>query len=110
MGVLFGILPRTSKSVAPKRAKNGLWEPYMRGLFKRPFMTREKPDEKEVKKMELTQCFRALGFCEMPASREEVEAAYEKRRKIGGVTESEKLAARLLEENYRACLRCLDGG
>ena len=57
--------------------------------------------------METAQCFRALGFSEMPESREEVEAAYAARRKDGSMTESEKLAVRLLEENYRACLLCL---
>lgn len=54
--------------------------------------------------METAQCFRALGFGSVP-SLEELEERYEQRRgaaKSG--TESDKLANRLLEENYRACL------
>ena len=79
----------------------------MRGFYKRPFVAQGKRNGKEVKKVELAQCFRALGFCKMPANREEVESAYAEKRKRGGVTESDKLAVRLLEENYRACLHCL---
>ena len=62
--------------------------------------------------MEISQNFRALGFTEMPENRQAVEAAYEAKRKggtdtnVSAATESEKLAARLLEENFRACLRC----
>ena len=58
--------------------------------------------------MEAMQCFRALGFSEMP-SREELQARYEQRcaaAKSG--TESDRLAARLLEENYRECLRRIE--
>lgn len=63
--------------------------------------------------METAQCFRALGFSEIPDDRKAVEAAYGARRRSVSMTEaaldateSEKLAVRLLEENYRACLRC----
>ena len=58
--------------------------------------------------MEVAQCFKTLGFQQMPQGREIVDATYEERRKkIGGTAESSKLARRLLEENYRACLRLL---
>ena len=54
--------------------------------------------------MDTAKCFKALGFSEMPESRETVEKAYEQKKGQCGETESGKLAARLLEENYRACL------
>ena len=54
--------------------------------------------------MDTEKCFKALGFSEMPESRETVEKAYEQKKGQCGETESGKLAARLLEENYRACL------
>ena len=54
--------------------------------------------------MEMMTCFKALGFAKMPESPEVVETVYEQRKKACGETESGKLAARLLEENYRACL------
>ena len=54
--------------------------------------------------MEMAKCFRALGFSEMPKKTEAVKEVYEQRRKLCGNTESGKLAARLLEENYRRCL------
>ena len=64
--------------------------------------------------METAKCFKALGFSEMPENREAVETAYTQRKKqligaagVQSATESEKLAMCLLEENYRACLRCL---
>ena len=59
--------------------------------------------------MESAPCFRALGLCELAENRETVETAYEaKRKEIRGDTESGMLARRLLEENYRACLRLID--
>ena len=54
--------------------------------------------------METAGCFKALGFGEMPESREVVVAVYEQKKKQHSDTESGKLAARLLEENYHACL------
>lgn len=55
------------------------------------------------------QCFRALGFSEMP-SREELQARYEQRCRMAArsATESDKLANRLLDENYRECLRRIE--
>ena len=58
--------------------------------------------------MEIAKCFRALGFSEMPG-REELQQRYEQRcaaAKSG--TESDRLASRLLEENYRECLRRIE--
>ena len=58
--------------------------------------------------MEAAPCCRALGLHELPKRREEVEAAYEAKRKtVSEETESGKLAGRLLEENYRACLELI---
>lgn len=58
--------------------------------------------------METAQCFRALGFSGVP-DREELQQRYEQRRAATrSGTESGKLANRLLEENYRACLRLMD--
>ncbi|MBR2483560.1 MAG: hypothetical protein IKB53_02320 [Oscillospiraceae bacterium] len=54
--------------------------------------------------MDTAKCFKALGFSELPESFETVEKAYEQKKGQCGETESGKLAARLLEENYRACL------
>ena len=54
--------------------------------------------------MEIARCFRALGFYEMP-NREELQARYEQRKAAArSGTESDRLAARLLDENYRACI------
>lgn len=62
-----------------------------------------------MQNLQMAQCFAALGFHEMPQSREAVEAAYEERKKSArSDTESGKLKARLLEEHYRACLKLLD--
>lgn len=64
--------------------------------------------------METAKCFKALGFSEMPEDRGVLDRVYEQRKKqligaagIQSATESEKLTMRLLEENYRACLRYL---
>lgn len=58
--------------------------------------------------MEIARCFRALGFLEVP-SREELQARYEQRKAAArSGTESDRLAARLLDENYRACLYRLE--
>lgn len=58
--------------------------------------------------METAKCFRAFGFSEMP-SREELQQRYDERRMAArSGTESDKLANRLLDENYQACLRQLD--
>lgn len=58
--------------------------------------------------METAKCFRAFGFSEMP-SREELQQRYDQRRMAArSGTESDKLAARLLDENYRECLRLMD--
>ena len=54
--------------------------------------------------MDTEKCFKALGFAEMPQSREAVEKAYEQKKGQCSDVESGKLAARLLEENYRACI------
>ena len=54
--------------------------------------------------MDTKKCFKALGFTETPQSRETVEKAYEQKKGQCSETESGRLAARLLEENYRACL------
>ena len=60
--------------------------------------------------METAQCFKALGFNAVP-KREELQARYEQRRAAAkSGTESDKLASRLLDENYRACLRLIDEG
>lgn len=60
--------------------------------------------------METAKCFRALGFAELPENTKAVEEAYEQKKKQCGSTQSGKLAARLLEENYRACLEQLAAG
>ena len=58
--------------------------------------------------METAKCFRAFGFSEMP-SREELQQRYEQRKAAArSGTESDKLAARLLDENYRECLRRIE--
>ena len=58
--------------------------------------------------MELSQCFRAIGFSEMP-SREDLQVRYEQRKAAArSGTESDKLANRLLDENYQMCLRQIE--
>lgn len=60
--------------------------------------------------MEIAKCFSAMGFSELP-SREELQARYEQRKAaVRSGTESDKLAGKLLEENYQACLRAVDAG
>ena len=58
--------------------------------------------------MEIAQCFRAMGFSGVP-DREELQTRYEQRRAAArSGTESDKLAERLLDENYRECLRRIE--
>ena len=59
--------------------------------------------------MSVERCFAALGFQERPKSREALDAVYEQLQAGNrSATESDKLAARLLEENYRACVRLME--
>lgn len=59
--------------------------------------------------MSVERCFAALGFRERPESRELLDTVYEQMQACRrSETESDRLAARLCEENYRACVKLLE--
>ena len=58
---------------------------------------------------QLKNCFKALGFTELPTAAE-VTAAYEElSAKIRSNTESDRLSKQLLQENRDKCLAELEG-